>query len=202
MTKTDNIRTSDCDKSIDMLFFLKRSFSTVLISLLFFLSPVVSYAHNNETDFEYASKAVNLYNFTKFINWPADILSRDNRNTLNICILAPDPFGHTLDYLSSKTSQGHKVKVEYIDEINNELLCHIMFIGKSKQDSIEHLINSLSGKKILYVSDIEGFSEKGGCITLELVNDQVQFNVNLKAAHNANLRVSAKLLELANRVFE
>jgi len=45
---------------------------------------------------EYQVKAAFLYNFTKFIEWPAGI-SRGNGDSLMVCVMGEDPFDHALE---------------------------------------------------------------------------------------------------------
>ena len=70
------------------------------------------------------------------------------------------------------------------------------------QKNVESVIKKIADKSILTVSDIDGFAVKGGCIRLHVIKGKVRFNINVAAAHQANLKVSAKLLELAKVVIE
>jgi len=170
-------------------------------SILVF-SSLNAYSSANEKNLEYKVKAAYLYNFTKFVKWPDEVLSHTQKKTLNICILGQDPFGRAIDLLLNKTAQGHNVAIEYIEKINSNTQCHVVFIARSKENKIEQILSELSEKKILTVSDIDQFAIKGGCISLHVFKGKVRFNVNKKAAENADLKVSAKLLELAKVVFE
>ena len=170
-------------------------------SILIF-SSLNAYSSANEKNLEYKVKAAYLYNFTKFVKWPDDVLSNTQKKTLNICILGKDPFGHAIDLLLNKTAQGHSVAIEYIKEVNPTTQCHVVFITRSKSNKIEQILSQLSEKNVLTVSDIDQFAIKGGCISLQVFKGKVRFNVNKKAADNADLKISAKLLELAKAVFE
>ena len=170
-------------------------------SILIF-SSLNAYSSANEKNLEYKVKAAYLYNFTKFVKWPDDVLSNTQKKTLNICILGKDPFGHAIDLLLNKTAQGRSVAIEYIKEVNPNTQCHVVFITRSKSNKIEQILSQLSEKNVLTVSDIDQFAIKGGCISLHVFKGKVRFNVNKKAADNADLKISAKLLELAKAVFE
>ena len=196
------INTSSKIKSkLRLLIKLTQLFFTASLALLL-LSPVNSYTYANEKNLEYKVKAAYLYNFTKFVNWPDSVLPASIDKPLNICILGQDPFGHAIDLLFNKKAQGHNVSIEYIDEFDANLQCHVVFITREKEASIDRILSQLSSKNILTVSDIDKFAVKGGCISLNILKGKVRFNVNLQATHNANLKVSAKLLELAKMVIE
>jgi len=202
MLKPLKIKVLNLIKS-KLMFLTKQTqlfFIAGLILLLF--SSVNSYSYASERNLEYKVKAAYLYNFTKFINWPDDVLPGSNEKPLNICILGRDPFGHAIDLLSNKTAQGHNVFVKYIKKVNTRFQCHVVFISKSEEARIEEILNGLSNRKVLTVSDIDKFAVKGGAISLNVFNGKVSFNINLQATKNADLRVSAKLLELAKMVIE
>lgn len=189
-------------KNTPILFFewKKPFFIATLCTLLFF--SFTSYSFSDEKKLEYEVKAAYLYNFTKFIRWPDDVLTDSVDESLNICILGRDSFGRAINILSNKKAQGHNIDVVYIKEINSKasLQCHIIFIAKPKVKELTHILSRLSNSKILTVSDIDGFAESGGGIALNIIKGKVRFTVNLKATKNADLKVSAKLLELATMV--
>ena len=172
----------------------------LIFILFFFISPLTSSA--TEKNLEYKVKAAYLYNFTKFITWPDKVLSVSSKENLNVCILGKDPFGEAIALLSNKLAKGHTVIVKYIDKLKTDTQCHIAYVSRSKEKNIISIIKKLSNKNILSVSDIDGFAVKGGCISLVVLNGKVRFNVNLQATYNADLKLSAKLLEMAKLVIE
>ena len=162
-------------------------------------------ADSTDQDLEYKVKAAYLYNFTKFISWPDKAFSNETNQTLNICIYGVDPFGHAIDLLNNKKAKGRNVTIEYVVDVNNKTTdtqCHVAFISKSYEKELVSVLEYLTNKNILTVSDIGGFAIKGGCIGLGVVRGKVRFNVNLKSTQAAELKVSAKLLELAKVVIE
>jgi hypothetical protein len=183
-----------------LCFFAMKKYSIIFLLYLLVL-PIVSNA-NTEKNLEYKVKAAYLYNFTKFITWPEKTFSSSGDGNLNICVLGKDPFGHAIDLLSNKVAKGHAVIIEYIDDIKSAAQCHVIFISKSEEKNINSIIEDLSTKNILTVSDIDGFAVKGGCISLGVLRGKVRFNVNLQATYSADLKISAKLLELAKVVIE
>lgn len=177
-------------------------FAFVVCACLLLLSITSTHAESQDRILEYKVKAAYLYNFTKFIKWPENALDPEGRQAMRICILGVDPFGHSVDLLTNKTVQGHPVEIVYIQEPDPEQDCHVLFISRSKAKRVKQILDAVSGKSILTVSDIEGFSQKGGCITLTVIDGKVRFNVNISSTRRANLDMSAKLLELARTVIE
>ena len=151
---------------------------------------------------EYQVKAAFLYNFAKFIEWPPSSFS-DASAPLRICILGRDPFGMELhDIANEKTVNGRKLQVTQLADLRTARTCHILFIASSEKTELKQTLESLQGADVLTVGDTKGFVEKGGMINFVLENDRVRFEVNHRAAEQAGLKVSAKLLNIAKSVTE
>ena len=86
--------------------------------------------------------------------------------------------------------------------LSNEALdeCHILYVSQSEKTRQQPILSALHNKPILTVSDIVGFSQKGGMITLINVDQQIQFEINPDAITRAGLEISSKLIELAKVV--
>ena len=144
---------------------------------------------------EYQVKAVFLFNFAQFVSWPS---TQPPDTPFVIGIVGDDPFNSYLD----ETVRGEKV--------NNRLLttqrfrrgrdphnCNILFISQSERDRAAQIVSSLKGRSVLTVSDIEGFGDLGGMIELFTEKNKIHVRINLEAVKAANLKVSSKLLRVA-----
>jgi hypothetical protein len=141
---------------------------------------------------EYQVKAAFLYNFAKFVEWPPDSFS-DGSAPLRICVLGQDPFGQELrDITSKKTVNGRELA----------RTCHILFIASSEKAHLNRILESLRGADLLTVGDTKGFVQRGGVINFVLEDNRVLFEVNRKAADQARLKISSKLLNVAKLVIE
>ncbi|MFZ0797083.1 MAG: YfiR family protein [Terriglobales bacterium] len=151
---------------------------------------------------EYQIKAAFLYNFAKFVEWPPSGFS-DASAPLRICVLGQDPFGQELrDITNDKSINGHKLQVDQVADLQMARTCHILFIASSEKAQLKRILESLRGTDALTVGDTKGFVEQGGMINFVLEDNRVRFEVNLKAAEQARLKVSAKLLNVARNVIE
>lgn len=148
---------------------------------------------------EYQVKAAFLFNFAKFVEWPPSSFS-DASTPLRICVLGRDPFGQELrDLVSAKTVQGRKLEVDPVVNLQQARSCHILFIASSEKTSAR-ILEGLRGASVLTVGDTKGFAGQGVMINFVLENDRVQFEVNPKAAEQAGLKISSKLLSVAKLV--
>ncbi|MCK5356403.1 MAG: YfiR family protein [Methyloprofundus sp.] len=151
-------------------------------------------------------KTLYTYKFGKFTQWPDNKLNSASRQ-FQYCVLGQAPFSqNTLNMISGKLVQGIPLSVELFDSglVPEEVLsaCHIVFISSSERYRLATILASLKKKPVLTVSDIHGFSKKGGMITL--VNDQgkLRFQINQQVLQQAELSISSKIMELAEIINE
>ena len=181
---------------------LRRELSPLLLLLLL---PILTLAPFFSTDAlaaeasEYEVKAAFLYNFTKFVEWPVKADRPDD--TFDLCILGDDPFGGTIDSIEEKRSgaRGFKLHREQRYGDGKALsTCDILFISPSEQKSLSSILDKAVAAGILTVSDMDGFTKSGGIIGFKLKNARVAMSINPAAAERAGLKISSKLLKLAD----
>ena len=150
---------------------------------------------------EYQVKTAYLYNFTKFVEWPEKTTA--GQSTFTIAILGRNPFGNALNALAGKPVNNRKLLVRYIKSAQEAKDCDMLFISAFERENMRDIIASLGSLQgILTISDAEYFLRSGGMIEFVMVDGRVRFEVNYRAAQQANLRISSHLLRLATRVIE
>jgi len=146
---------------------------------------------------EYQVKAVFLFNFAQFVDWPAEAFP-DPDTPVVIGVLGDDPFGSVLDRTVRDERLGGRLfqvrRYQRVDEIKT---CHILFISRSEGSRPEGVLAGLKGRSILTVSDVDGFAERGGMIRFVTDRNRIRLQINLAAAEAAHLTISSKLLRVA-----
>jgi hypothetical protein len=156
----------------------------------------------NGESVEYQVKLAFLFNFTKFVEWPADSYKSPGA-PLSICIVGHDPFSSDLeDEVRTRKAWGHPVEVLKLGPAETLSTCHMVFIPVTEKDQAGKIVRSLTGSSTLTVGESEGFAAMGGVMNLTVEKSQVRFEVNRLAAARAHLKISAKLLSLARIVTE
>ena len=149
---------------------------------------------------EYQVKAAFLYNFAKFIEWPAEAFSSGNA-PIQLCLAGEDPFGPLLEQtIQGKAAQGREMRIKRLKENEDLRACHILFVGPAEDKRLAQIMDRLNGASVLTVGETHNFTRLGGVITLGLEQNKVRFEVNLQSAERARLKVSSKLLTLARVV--
>jgi hypothetical protein len=149
---------------------------------------------------EYQLKAVFLFNFTQFVEWPAEAFP-ESQTPLVIGILGEDPFGTYLDEaVAGEKANNRQLVVERYRRPQDIKLCHILFISRSEADRLEQILAGVSGRRILTVGDVDGFAGRGGMIRFVTERNKIRLKINLEAAKAAKLTISSKLLRPADIV--
>lgn len=150
---------------------------------------------------EYDLKAVFLFRFASFVEWPESAF-RAPDDPLVIGVLGQDPFGASLDdVLRSETARNRPIVVRRFAQARDVSDCQILFISRSEGPRLGQVLHALHGRPILLVSDIDRFAGEGGMIAFNTAESRVQLTINMAAVRAAGLTVSSKLLRLA-RVIE
>jgi hypothetical protein len=149
---------------------------------------------------EYQVKAVFLFNFTQFVEWPPDAF-HDNTTPLVIGVLGADPFGNFLDEtVRGETAGGRPLVIERYRDIQRIDNCHVLYVSRSEAARVGTILAHMKQKRALTVSDIEGFAGEGGAIAFVSVAGKIRLRVNIDAAQAAGLTLSSKLLRPAQIV--
>lgn len=147
---------------------------------------------------EYQVKAVYLYNFGRFVEWPATPATDE---PFAICVIGRDPFGPVLDATVARETIGsRKLVARRIATTRDATNCQILFIPSSEASRMKEILTLLDKSSVLTVSDMPGFTNSGGMIQFVLKDNKVRFEVNLTSAEKAGLTFSSQLLKVATDV--
>ncbi|HWM90379.1 MAG TPA: YfiR family protein [Thermoanaerobaculia bacterium] len=158
--------------------------------------PAASIAQGAGTS-EHAVKAAFLYNFAKFVEWPEGTF-RSPGEPLAFCVLAEGSFGNELERtVAGKTVAGRPVTVRRLSQLAGLDKCHILFVGASESPRFDQILAAVGERPVLTVGEEEGFTRAGGIISFVVRSSRVRFLIDRETAGRAGLRLSSRLLELA-----
>ena len=149
---------------------------------------------------EYQLKAVFLFNFAQFVEWPPAALPHENAPFV-IGVLGKDPFGADLDdVVRGETVNRHALAVERYHKVAEVRDCQILFIAASERPQLEGILATLTGRSILTVTDADSPAMRGVMIALVRQDNRVRLRIDLQATKASNLTISSKLLRPAEIV--
>lgn len=144
-------------------------------------------------------KTAFLYNFTKFIQWP------ESGDTFTVGVVGDDAFASVVSgVIDGKPAAGGAIAVKTypagagVDELKQ---CRIVYFGDSEAGRVGDVVEPLAAANVLTVGHVDGFAGKGGMVGF-LVSDKVTFELNKKVIDDTQLKVSAKLFQLAKRLIQ
>jgi len=169
--------------------------------LLFCVDGVAARAQEAiDVRLEYNVKAVSLYAFGRYVNWPESAFPSTD-SPFVIGMMGGNPFGDALDRIAKKkTLNGRAIKVRQIDQPAECAQCHILFVPHSvSQETEAKLFQQAAGKPVLLVGESPGFAERGGIINFYHSGSNVRFELNSDKSVESKLSLNAKLLSLGTK---
>ena len=146
-----------------------------------------------EVSKEYRVKAAFLYNFVKYVEWPAHAAT----GPIVICVAGRNPFGNLLaDTVRGETVAGRTLDARVI--LEPEAGCHVIFVPSGA--NAPAYLRSARSAPALTVGEANDFIEQGGLVRFYLDGGTVRFEINREAADRSGLRISSRLLQLARIV--
>lgn len=171
-----------------------RQHTAWVIGLTLLFSSAQAAAPATTTSPEYQLKAVFLFNFAQFVEWPARAF-REPKAPLVIAVLGEDPFGSYLDDLmKGEKIGGRPLLIRRCKHVEELAECHMVFICRSETRELDKIITQLKNRSILTVSDTDTFTRQGGMVRFATENGKIRLRINVEAAKTGDLTISSKIL--------
>jgi hypothetical protein len=147
---------------------------------------------------EYPLKALFLYNFGGYIEWPAETFISPQAPFV-IGVLGSSPIESTLrEIAAAKKIAGRAIEIRQFSDTKEIHACNILFITRNVSRAVQlEALRVLADQPVLVVGESQNFVQEGGGINFYVEANKLRFEINLAATKQQQLRVSAKLLSLA-----
>jgi hypothetical protein len=145
-------------------------------------------------------KAAALYNLAKFVEWPPNTF-KNGTDPITSCVLGDSPFGRSLDReLNGKSIDDRRFVVRHLSEIRQARGCQILMFTASERKRWRSVLAELTAGGLLTVGEADDFASDGGVANLSVESGKVRIQINVEAAAKKELRISSRLLSLAQIV--
>jgi hypothetical protein len=142
-------------------------------------------------------KAAFLFNFAKFVSWPSQTFKSPS-DSFQICVLGPSVVGPALmEIAHDKTVDGRPLVVTTVSDSTAAAACQILFVSAVSSLKARPLLDEMRSKSVLTVGESVGFAATSGIVNFKMEDGRVRFEINPKAAEQAHLQISSRLLNLA-----
>lgn len=144
-------------------------------------------------------KAAFLYKFLGYAEFPAGAFA-DGASPVTIGVLGADDLAAELARIvSGRTVNNRTIVVRVLRESELGAPVHLLFIGGFDAGRVGRLVRA-AGNALLVVTECDGGLQQGSAINFRIVDERVRFDVALDAAERNGIKLSSRLLTVANRV--
>lgn len=143
---------------------------------------------------DYKFQSLYLYNFTKYISWPA----MSTNEPIRIGILADSlVFDEISQFLSDKKSaNGQPISLIHLKTPKNISNEHIVFLSDKSKFELKQVSKKIADKPILLVSEQPDGIKKGSIIDIIRKDGSLKIQINKKQADRAKLKIDDQLIKI------
>jgi hypothetical protein len=148
----------------------------------------------------YDLRAAFLVRLVEFVEWPSEAVPVPGVTT--VCVVGSDPFGPVLQRLALEVStperplHSHRVRTA-ADAVG---VCHVAYIDRTRRLLLRRDLAQLRDAPILTVGEHPAFIEEGGIVAFRRQDTRIRLAISLAAAQRAQLKISSRLLDVAEVV--
>lgn len=151
-----------------------------------------------EEALEASVKAAYLYKFLGYVDWPAGTFASPDAPHVVGVVGADDVHAELLRLVAGRQVNGRGLVVKRIASGDSLDGLQVLYIGRAARASA--LLPQLAGRPVLAVTDVPSGLVEGSALNFVLVQGRVRFEASLPAAERAGIKLSARLLAVAERV--
>jgi hypothetical protein len=157
-------------------------------------------AAETEVALERRVKAAFLYQFVPYVEWTATAFPQAD-SPIVIAVAGPDAsVAEFADVIGKRSAQGRPVVVRRWRESDLQGGAHVVFVTRAESGRTPALARAAQQSGTLLVAEHEGALDQGAMIGFRIVDGRVRFDVALGPAERAGLRISSRLLTVAQSV--
>lgn len=169
-----------------------------LMLLWLMLLPASAWSQHNPL--ERQVKAAYLYKFAGYVEWPEGSFARPD-SPLVIAVAGADELADQLEQMvAGRSANGHPLQVRKLRKGEAPAGAHVLFVGALDKAELQDVLAAARSQAVLTVSDTPDAYALGSIINFVVADDKLRFEVALKQALAAHIRISARMLSAAYRV--
>jgi len=147
---------------------------------------------------EASVKAAYIYKFLPYVEWPAaSFANADSPQVIGV-MSADAVHGELEQLVAGRRVNGRALVVRKVTPGDSLEGVHVLYLGRSARAS--SVMPMVVGKPVLVITDAPTGLAEGGALNFILVDGRVRFEAAPAAAERSGLRLSSRLLAVAERV--
>ena len=149
---------------------------------------------------ERSVKAAFLYKFLSYTEFPPNAFS-DAAAPVVIGVADADELAAELGRIVAGRSVNNRpLVVRTLHEGDAPSGIQLLFVGGSDGARVARLLRAAAPAPMLVVSEADNGLQQGSVINFKVIAERVRFDVSLEAADRNNVKLSSRLLTVANHV--
>jgi YfiR/HmsC-like len=169
----------------------------ILLALLLLQLALGAHAQTSRED---QIKAAFVYNFTKFIEWPSTSFA-DANAAIVIGVLGDSPMAAVLDVVvRDRKVNGRPIIVRTIQGAADAASTHVLFVSEAGSARWAQLQAVIETQPVVTVGESPSSAQTGCTINFIVQGDKLHFVINMVAAEQSGVKISAQLQKLAAAV--
>lgn len=168
---------------------MKKVSLFILLAIVF--SQVDSYGQTEKL------KTVFIYNFSKYIQWPAEVTS----GNFEIGIVGETPLFTELKKMAETRKVGSQpIEVKQYKSVSEVQNDHIVFVTMGSSNQLDKVVQKANSSPTLVITEKAGLSSQGSCINFLFESGKLIFEISKSNIESHSLKVSSQLLSLGKQV--
>lgn len=139
-------------------------------------------------------KAVFIYNFTKYIEWPQTY--KEGAFTIGV-IGETSLYSELVKMTETKKVANQTLEVKKFISPSEITKCHILYICRDKSGNLSEILKKVKSNSTLIVTEENGLMDKGAGINFVIKENRQKFELNKGNVERYKLKVSSNLEALA-----
>jgi len=162
-------------------------------------ATINSNTNGNGSALERRVKAAFLYKFLGYAEFPPGAFFDGSSPVVIGVVGADDLAGELARLVAGRTVNSRPVVVRVLRDTDMQVPLHLLFVGGADPLRVGRMVRQASAA-MLVVTECEDGLRQGSVINFRIIDERVRFDVSLDAAERNGIKLSSRLLTVANRV--
>lgn len=186
MIKLYDYRTYMINLHENLVKMVRKAFLTVVL--------IAGIAFAGEAQPKYQFHHIFIYQFTKYIQWPANYQSGD----FVIAVMGDSGITPYLESMAKSRKVGSQnIVIKVLNHVGELDKANIVFVPDNKSNLLDPLVYKLGNDPTLIITESDGMLERGSAINFVKLNDRIKYQLDQGNIEKHNLKVSTELLKFA-----
>ena len=174
--------------------------AAILAALSVFICQEQCAAQDDAQAVEHQVKAAFLYKFAGYVKWPESADARPDA-PFTIGVIGADAIAAELvEAVAGRKLEDRNIAVKRLKAGEPLAGIQILFVGRSEAARLNQLLQAAQPRSILVVTESEGALAQGSVINFVMADRRVRFEISLDSAEKSRLKLSSRLLAVAQQV--